>query len=214
MRMKRLCAFVLTIVIVMSLCGCGNKSAIKVSEKSLYEHGLDVVSLMVEAARSESYLQVYTGSDELLEIVKTIGEGEFTVPKVVYAVKLPVKMLWELTDYIKMGDLSEELTNALNGKMLGALVTRINALSGANYLAATSVCTMGKTFVKSDLTEDVIYIYVYEDATPVAITFTVGEGGAVSASGTFIIHDEFTCGSAEEIKDFLGGGEVTEVTME
>ncbi len=210
---------VLMIVLMLAMCvvackSTGSQNNSEAAEKSLYEHGLDVIALMVESARSEEYLQVYTGSEELIEIINGIGAGDFTKPKAVYEVKVPNVVLWEVADFIKMGDLSEGLQKSLEGKMLGAVATRINALSGANNLAATSVCSMGKVFVKKDLSENVIYIYTYENAVPVAVTFTAGEGGAASAGGNFIVHEGFGCGSAEEIKEFLGAGEVTEVTME
>lgn len=48
-----------------------------------------------------------------------------------------------------------------------------------------------------------IYLYTYENAFPVAVTFTVGEDGSVSASGIFVLYEEFTCGSAEEIEAFF-----------
>lgn len=60
-----------------------------------------------------------------------------------------------------------------------------------------------------------IYLYTYDNAKPVAITFTVGEDGSVSASGTFVMYDKFNCGSVEEIKAFFSdlNVEVIEVDM-
>ena len=64
------------------------------------------------------------------------------------------------------------------------------------------------------LSEDVIYIYTFEKGYPVAVTFTVGENGAVSAGGNFVMYEEFTCGSSEEVQEFFCefGASVTEVT--
>ena len=76
----------------------------------------------------------------------------------------------------------------------------IKDMSGVENLAASSVCTVGKTFVSENASENVIYIYVYEGTAPVAVTFTLGEDHTVSATGTFIFYDGFTCGSAEEIQ--------------
>lgn len=46
-----------------------------------------------------------------------------------------------------------------------------------------------------------------------AVTFTVGENGAVSAGGNFIMYEEFTCGSLNEVQEFFGefGATVNEV---
>ena len=35
------------------------------------------------------------------------------------------------------------------------------------------------------------------------MTFTVGEDKAISATGVFVMFDEFTCGSVDEIKAFF-----------
>ncbi len=80
-------------------------------------------------------------------------------------------------------------------------------------LAASSVLTMGKTFVDTTLNKNVMYIYIFEDAVPVAVTFTKGEDNTVSASGTFVMYDAFNGVSAEEIETALSefGVEVEEV---
>lgn len=100
-------------------------------------------------------------------------------------------------------NVSEELKNYIMQKSLASLMMQINGMSSVENLAASSVCTVGKTFVNENVTEDVIYLYVYENAIPVAVTFTIGENQAVSASGIFIMYDGFTCGSADEIKSFF-----------
>ena len=69
-------------------------------------------------------------------------------------------------------------------------------------LAAASVCTAGKTFVH-DQAQDMIYLYVFANSAPVAVTFTVGEDHTVSASGMFVVYDDFPCGSAGEIEAFF-----------
>ncbi|MDE7137081.1 MAG: hypothetical protein K2O29_01290, partial [Ruminococcus sp.] len=61
-----------------------------------------------------------------------------------------------------------------------------------------------------------IYLYTYDNTAPIAVTFIKGDDNSVSANGTFIMYDEFTCNSADEIKDFFDyiTVEVTEVNPE
>ena len=54
---------------------------------------------------------------------------------------------------------------------------------------AASVCTAGKKFVCRDITEHCIYLYTFENGTPIAVVFGKGEDGAASASGYFILDD-------------------------
>lgn len=213
MKMKKWLSAVLALVMIMSLSACGSKE--EVSGKSLYDHGLDVVSLMVEATRSEAYVEIYTGSDAIMEVLQGIGEGDFTSPKAVYSITADDEVILGTANLGNLDGVSEDLQSALVSKVYGTLITQLNGLSGVEKLAASSVCTMGKTFVDNSVTDNVIYLYTYENALPVAVTFTVGEGGAVSAGGTFIMYEEFTCGSAEEIKAFFSefDVEVNEMTV-
>lgn len=83
-------------------------------------------------------------------------------------------------------------------------VTQINAQNGATTLAATTVCSAGKTFVSTEEDGDAIYLYVYENACPAAVSFVKGEDNTVSASGTFIINDGFDTSSPESLQEFFG----------
>lgn len=202
MKMKRLVNTALALVMVASLTACGGNDS-EVPGKTLYGHGQDVVSIMVEATRSEEYVQAYTGSPEITEIVQSIGAGDYTTPKAVYCIKVSDDTLLGLAELGNMDGASESLQDTMKGRVLASLMTQINGMSGVNNLAASSVCTMGKTFVSEEVAENQIYLYTYENGKPVAVTFVVGEGGSVSASGTFVMYDEFTCGSAEEIETFF-----------
>ena len=103
----------------------------------------------------------------------------------------------------------------LLSRSFGSLITQINGYAGVNKLAASSVLTLGKSFVDNSLTEDVIYIYTFENASPVAVSFTVGENGAVSVGGNFIMYEEFTCGSVAEVQEFFSefGAVVAEIEL-
>ena len=70
--MKRILAVLLSVVMLLSLCACGGAPSTKADEKSLYEHGLDVIAVMSEMTQLESYVETYTGSGEIKEIVQTI----------------------------------------------------------------------------------------------------------------------------------------------
>ena len=211
--MKRSLAVLLSAIMLLSLCACGGETTQTTGEKSLYEHGLDVIEVMSEMTQLESYVETYTGSGEIKEAVKSIGEGDYTAPKAVYAITATAE---QIAAYAGVGELegaSEELQNVMENKFVVALTTQVNGFAGVEQLAAASVCTAGKTFVSNEISESVIYLYTYENAKPVCVTFTCGEDDTVSASGLFMMYDEFTCDSAEEIEEFFGevGVKVSEV---
>ena len=213
--MKKAIAFILVLVIILGFAACGAVKEVQES-KSLYAHGLDVVSMLSEMTRSESFIGIYTANSEIKDIILALGEHPYDTPAAVYAITIPEDVLMGMAELSNLGDASEELKSYLTQRVMASLMSQINAMSGVENLAASSVCTVGKTFVSESATENVIYIYAYEDTTPVAVTFTLGEDHTVSASGTFIFYDGFTCGSAEEIQGVFSdiAVNVTEVTPE
>ena len=213
--MKKTIAFVLVLVIILGLAACGVAKEVKES-KSLYAHGLDIVSMLSEMTSSESLIGIYTANSEIKDIILALGENSYEQPDAVYAITVQEDTLTGMAELSNLEDASEELKNYLMQRVMASLMSQINAMSGVENLAASSVCTVGKTFVSENATENVIYIYVYEGTAPVAVTFTLGEDHTVSASGTFIFYEGFTCRSAEEIQNVFSdiAVNVAEVTPE
>jgi len=213
--MKKTIAFVLVLTIILGLAACGAAKEVKES-KALYAHGLEVVSMLSEMTRSENFIGIYTANSEIKDIILTLGENSYEQPDAVYAITVPEDTLTGMAELSNLEGASQELKIYLMQRVMASLMSQINAMSGVENLAASSVCTVGKTFVSENATENVIYIYVYEGTAPVAVTFTLGEDHTVSATGTFIFYDGFTCGSAEEIQSVFSdiAVNVTEITPE
>ena len=189
------------LIIVLSLTACSGKS--NTEAKSLYEQGLEIVQLLSEMTQTEGYADVYTGNSEVKAVIQSISTGDYSSPKAVYAISVADDDLAAMVELNRLGNVSDELKNFLLRRARSALMTQINSMSGVENLAASSVCTAGKSFVSENAAEDVIYLYTYENARPIAVTFTIGENHSVSASGMFVMYDGFTCGSAAEIESFF-----------
>ena len=213
--MKKTIAFVLVLTIILGLAACGAANEAKES-KSLYAHGLEVVSMLSEMTRSENFIGIYTANSEIKDIILALGESSYEQPDAVYAITVPEDTLTGMAELSNLEGASEELKSYLMQRVMASLISQINAMSGVENLAASSVCTIGKTFVSENASENVIYIYVYEGTAPVAVTFTLGEDHTVSATGTFIFYDGFTCGSGEDIQSVFSdiAVNVVEVTPE
>jgi hypothetical protein len=218
--MKKLIAFVLALmIVVLGMFGCSNnessESNTKTETKSLYAQGLEVIQMMSEMTRTEEYVDILIGDSNIKTVIQDISTGDYSAPKAVYAITVSDENLATMAELDSFGNVSKELKNLMKKRIFSSLISQINGRSGIDKLAAASVCTAGKTFVNENATDNVIYLYTYENANPVAVTFTVGEDGAVSANGVFVLYDEFTCDSADEIKAFFNDiAEVTEVQPE
>lgn len=214
-RVLKILSVAMVFVLVLSLSGCKNNES-SVETKSLYTQGLEVIQLMFEMTQSEEYADLYGGSSEIKAVIQNISTGDYTTPKAVYAISVSDENVAAMAELNHLDNLSKGLESFLKQRVLGNLMTRINGMGGVDNIAAASMCTAGKTFVYENVNEDVIYLYTYDNAVPVAVTFSVGEDHAISASGVFVIYDKFTDGSADEIKSFFRDiiVEVTEVFPE
>ncbi len=209
--MKKIVSVLLLSALLLVSCGTA-----AVEETSLYVRGTEIVAMLDELAGSEEYLGVYTASPEIMEILGNVAEGDHTSPKTVYEIVIPSEMILALSEAEVAPGMSDELrTNILN-RTQGTVAATVNSRNGVNTLAATSVCTVGKTFVNSSLTAATIYLYTFENATPVIVTFTPGDDHTVSASGTFLMSEDIDTSSADTVAAFFEeyGAVVNVVTAE
>lgn len=143
------------------------------------------------------------------DIVEVIRKGDFSEPNAVYKISIPKESFSELIDQNdskEIGELSDTLKDYIHSRMSDTIINRINACGGTKTLAATSILSGERIFVNDELSENVIYLYTYESAVPVAFLFIVGEDGAVLASGRFILYDGFNTDSKQEIEDSFEAG--------
>ena len=164
---------------------------------------MQIVSMLEEIAESEEYLSIYSADPELLDIIDTFAEGDHSDPKTIYRLTLSEETVKSLCGTDVLTSLSPKLQDFLEGRVQASIINIANARGGSTVLAATSICTVGRTFASDEITADTIYLYTFENAVPVAVSFTVGEGNTVSASGTFLIAEELNTGSPESIKEFF-----------
>lgn len=196
----------------------GGQPAESAPAKTLLEHGQELVALMGEMAASGAYIGLYTASTDIGDILSAAGEGDFSSPTAVCRVQFSESALGQLLEFTGLMDdldgLSQPLREAVRARSVSALPTMLNGMGGADVLAAASVCTAGKTFRSDEVPGNgLIYLYLYEDAVPAAVTFLPGEDGTASASGMLILYDGFRPESLDDLSALLGelGAEVSKV---
>lgn len=182
---------------------------------ALYQEGLSTVSVMEEMAENEDWVTLFSSNQNLASILSAVGDGDYSRPKAVYQIRLSDETVSHLTRNADLEAFSDTLQAYLRATVQSSIAAQINAKGGADALAAASACTASRTFFCDDLHENLLYLYTYENAAPAMISFLVGEDGAVSAMGLFILYDGFPTGSAAEIQQFLSSlnVEVTEVSI-
>lgn len=199
--MKKITAIVLGVLMtIAALSGCAAKT-----EKTMYEQGLSLIAIMEEMGKSDLYHATMTSSDTVIGKLEAIRTGDFSKPDTVYTIALSEDYIAMMSEWEEMPEISDTLKDVLNTKLIGAFATQINALAGAETLAASAVCAAGKTFVDESCKENMMYLYVFEEGVPAAVTFVPGEGGAVSASGTFILYGGVDFSDENARRDFFAG---------
>ncbi len=201
--MKKRFVLIFAAIFLPVLCfGCQNAAG----EKSLYEHGLEVISLAEEMAESDAYISLYSISREGMELLSAVREGDYTEPTAVYRIVISEEDFLKMpsvADTLVMNDLSDRLKQYVNSNMHHAASSLVTYGGNLDVVTATAVCTASKTFVLDDITENTVYLYVYENAVPAIVTYTVGEGGAVSASAKFVFDDTFRTDTVNAIERFF-----------
>lgn len=196
------CSFlVLALAVVLLLGACGSGMGRK--EKSVYEQGLSVISLMAEMAKSDGYAELYSSDPELKEFLSAAGGGSYDEPQGVYGIQISESTISGVMQIAGAGEMSDTLKEYVTSRAQATVATQINAAGGASMIAASSVCTAGKTFVNKELKENTVYLYTFESGTPVMVSFLVGEDGAVSASGSFIFSEDFKTDTEEDMEQFF-----------
>ena len=114
-------------VMILSFGACHTKEE-KV-QKSLYEQGLEVISLMVELIRFDDYAEQY--SEYYIEKIKTLANGDFSTPKKVYEVTITKETLLALAE-LEFEHSSEQLKGTIANRILKEFITSINGRSGVS----------------------------------------------------------------------------------
>ena len=170
---------------------------------------------MNEAVQNEAWVSLFTGDPAVREILSNAGQGDFSQPKAVYEIQFSDQAVTSLTGQADLTGFPESLQKRIYAAIQSAAANQINAMDGAETLAAASICTVSDTFVCDGLTENTLYLYTYENAAPVMVSFVVGQDSAVLATGVPILSDSFSPDSPKNVQLFLEGfgAQVSEITI-
>ena len=158
---------------------------------SLYERGLAMIQRMDAMAGSDAYSGMMSSSSEVLDILDAISAGDYTKPRVVYAMKIrePETLDIALAYGNDIASLPEELKQPLRHRLVAAVPSMMSSFNGASSLAAVSLVTSEDFFLDGDVTGENLYIYVYDGDYCASVLFSARGEGIVSASGMFICND-------------------------
>ncbi|MBQ9609419.1 MAG: hypothetical protein IJV15_08255 [Lachnospiraceae bacterium] len=207
--------FYICIIVFVSACNTSEKESVT-DDVQFYEEGLNVVRLMDEKLHNEKIVS-YMLTDNLKDTTyySKLINADYSEPAGIYTVELPTGMVdlaaiagissgFSISD---AGEMSEELKESLSYQAAASYITILmSRYSGVEALALSASLNTKYLFVDTSLEgKNMMCIYIYKDAYPIAVTFSVGKDGAVEAEGKFIIIDDFKTESVEDIENSLFG---------
>lgn len=169
----------------------------------MYDKGLEIAAALSEECNGE-YVAYFSAYGELTEIAEELAAQDYSQPKSVYEVKYSEDGFKQLLESA-MGT-GDELPEAILKRVAGFsyLANMVNARKGTNYIALSSILTAEELFVNETVTEDTAYLYFYEDAYPVLVSYHAGEDGAIHAVGNYIFNDELKEQGMDALNEMLG----------
>ena len=159
--------------------------------KTFIIQGLSLISLMKEKAMNDDYSRLLGRNDEFIAKLHELCAGDMS----------KIHDVIRLSGVFDMFSLSEErllqfspmLKRELEILLLKSFTANWSNKAEMDKIAAASFIASERTFVSSELKEDCIYIFGFEDDSlyPVEVGFMRGEGNSVSAFSTFVLSKDF-----------------------
>ena len=194
MRRKLFIGLLICVLLITLLASCNGK------QKTLTEYGEDVISLMAEMIESDDYKSLYDLPDAYDEEINKLCEGNYSKITAVYQLSIPEEELFESFDTaINKEDFSKDLYQSICSSAYMSFASRVNQASGVESMAVSSIFAAQKSFVNGDMDVNKIYLYVFKNGCPIAITFVTGDDGSFRAVGHFILNDSFVTDDEDSI---------------
>lgn len=203
--MKKIILVSLTIALCLSVFwGCADVSGTKdESSTSLVDAGKTVINLMSEMINSEEYQQMLTPSvSSYDDVISKLRNIDYDTPSAIYEINIQTDYIFDTLGLDEQA-LSTTLWEYINDSAHVSLATQINAQVGPEAVAISSIFSAQLCFVNNEVVENTLYLYTYDHAYPIAVSFVIGEDGAVRAIGYFIINDSLNSAQIENIRAAL-----------
>ena len=203
---RKLFAVLLACVLLLTLFTSCNENP-----KSLTECGEDVISLMAEMLESEDYKSLYNLPAAYDDQVNRLREGNYSKSIAVYELLVSEEELLDKT--IDKDVLSKELYEYICSSAYVSFTSRINQASGVEGTTVSTVFTAQKSYANKDIDTNRIYLYVFENGCPIAVTFVADGKDSLRAVGHFIMNDEFIAEDENSIKESCEALGINDVTV-
>lgn len=192
----------------MSGCGKSKKPKDSLSsdiESDLYDKGLSMIEALETLKNDAGYIKNAGLTGELQDVYQRLKAVEYNTLVDVFRVS-------HLDDSIetfvaiapeKMEDSSKAYFKENMVRSMGNMIVSYSA--GVEELAVTGMLNYETSFVNSKLATSEAYIYCYQDAYPILVTFVPGSDGSVWAKAGYLFDDSLMNAKPEVLGDAIRG---------
>lgn len=172
------------------------------ADSELRNIATEMATSLSELVACDSYLNVMTSSDEIMEVVETWRNVNIDKTSPIYMYPIDSKTIescikYSSNDKLDLTDMSDNIKDYVISNCTNSLVNIINSgAGGVDVLAASSIVRYSKTFVPRSSIENQVWMIPCEDTVAVCISFTNTGSGALTVTASYAVYDK-------EIKEML-----------
>lgn len=199
----------------VAFCFFGSVFSVFAKEKSIYNHGLDLVQELEKMSQSENYISCFFSSGKDFWSEK---KDQFKLSKIVkcYQLDLNSENLIKMLSMMDSAEIDSVVMEMLTKKVSGSFYSSmLNSRIGTIPMALSSILTTSKIFDSSELKKSTNYVYVFDNSYSIFVSFVKGEDKAVLATANYILIDELINADIENLKKELNiavfGAEIKEI---
>lgn len=176
------------------------------AEDALLARAAASASQLQAMAQSDIYPVLFSASSEMLDLIRSWGEGDYSAPSAAYRITFDADALTSspLLSAVSSEPLPAELKPLLSKRLITALPAMLNGTAGTLALAASSIMTVQSAFPCEEQMDYALYILLYDSGMPVAVAFYPEEPGAAGMTACFLVSEITTTDfSLSELSDML-----------
>jgi hypothetical protein len=191
------------ISVFLAVFVCASAVSCDLPSKTPIEQGYEIISIIDEKMNSDKLASSYGMPEYALETLEALRAADYTGNAEVYQLYMPRDVYFKklFGEDVSQDDFSETLYNslaAISASIIAHAIT--NTTKDYKAIAVLSMTSYGQAFVDSSIDEDLLYLYVFNSGAPIIVSMHPSGNGAVTASGSLIVNDEFNTSDKESIE--------------
>lgn len=168
------CILISVVFIIAMIC-------VAFGGNSIYDCGLEIIDIIDKSINAEKYIQYRSESPEIWNYISELRKDDFSSPACVYAITIS-----DQQNPSSFETLDRDVAAQLEKIQYNTIEENILYKSDFTPLIAAYTCNAEKAFKSNNLVESVMYLYTFNDAHPILVSFFKEDNRIALARGILI----------------------------